>query len=73
MRSTREGTVEHNIPSRLKCAEHCLFRLRKELKFVPATHSDGRVYTRGGAGIQPGVARGAVRPSVPIAKYATEL
>src|SRR6218665_1112496 len=31
---------------------HCLFGLRKELKFVLATHTDGRVWTRGGASVQ---------------------
>jgi len=35
--------------------------LRKELKFVLATHTDGRVWTRGGASVKPGGARGAVR------------
>jgi len=50
---------------------HCLFELRKELKFILATHTDGRVWTRPGASIQPGGARGAVRPSRPIAKSAT--
>src|SRR6218665_2356657 len=50
---------------------NCLWRSRKELKFVLATHADGRVWARRGADVQPGGARGAVRPSGPIAKSAT--
>src|SRR6218665_1647378 len=37
MGSAGEGTVEHR-PSQLKCHQHCLFALRKELKFILATH-----------------------------------
>src|SRR6218665_2217988 len=55
---------------------HCLFVLRKELKFILATHTDGRGWTRrGGAPAYNQVGRGggAVRPSRPIAKSATGL
>src|SRR6218665_1246753 len=70
MGSTREGTVEHR-PSQLKC-QHCLFVLRKELKFILAAHTDGRVWTRGGRQrTTRWGAGGAVRPSRPIAKSAT--
>src|SRR6218665_291078 len=50
---------------------NCLLRSRKEIKIVLATHADGRVWTRRGANVQLGGARGAVRPSRPIAKFAT--
>src|SRR6218665_1626652 len=71
MGSAREGTVEHR-PSLLKCHYDCLFVLRKELKFILATHTDGRVWTRRGAPAYNQVGRGgAVRPSRPIAKSAT--
>src|SRR6218665_3102514 len=71
MGSAREGTVEHR-PSLLKCHYDCLFVLRKELKFILATHTDGRVWTRRGAPAYNQVGRGgAVRPSRPIAKFAT--
>src|SRR6218665_1968540 len=72
MGSAREGTVEHR-PSLLKCHYDCLFVLRKELKFILATHTDGRVWTRRGAPAYNQVGRGgAVRPSRPIAKSATD-
>src|SRR6218665_3069266 len=71
MGSAREGTVEHR-PSLLKCHYDCLFVLRKELKFILATHTDGRVWTRRVAPAYNRVGRGgAVRPSRPIAKSAT--
>src|SRR6218665_2100028 len=70
MGSTREGTVEHNIPSRLKCAEHCLFRLGKEPIFVQATHTDWSRLVGTPENSQEGRG-GTVRPYVPIAKSAT--
>jgi len=70
MGSTREGTVEHNIPSRLKCAEHCLFRLGKEPIFVQATHTDWSRLVGTPENSQEGRG-GTVSPYVPIAKSAT--
>src|SRR6218665_2765888 len=43
-------------------------KLTKELKFILATHTDGRVWTRGGGAAYNQVGR----PSRPIAKSATD-
>ena len=72
MGSAGEGTVEHR-PSQLKCHQHCLFALRKELKFILATHIiltdvSGLVEAPAYNQVERG---GAVSPSRPIAKSAT--
>lgn len=70
MGSTMEGAVELG-PSRLQSDEHCLLWLRKEQEFVLATHTDGRVRTRGGGEVVAPVCdhegHGENSPATPIA------